>query len=149
MYFDSQILICHGYLTHDLLHVVKKYELCSHVSELMKTGYFPDKVEWARTVNRKLSETEQYKWQIALSEAPQMSRYASVHSALAPHRLWGMCELYPISTKCVHSLVKLSVLPIVGGICLLCDTDNDYIVKHQLLECSRQVIQRAIHCMKK
>jgi len=131
-----------GSVTHDILNIANKYDLWHILTEFTNTGFFPSKVAWNRIVSSKIADCEYRRWQNLLSQLPGMSRYAAVHNALVPHRLWGMCELFPATSKCMFSLVKLCVLPVTEGRCMLCECECDDIVKHQLLSCSQLVEER-------
>jgi hypothetical protein len=97
---------------------------------------------WNKIVTAKITECENSKWKSLLALSPALNRFHAIHSALAPHRLWGMCELYPLANKPLFAIVKLGILPVTAGKCMLCENDCDDIVKHQLLHCAKLVDER-------
>ena len=129
-------------IIHDLLKVSQKYGLYNFMEKYFTDGYFPNKLVWKRIINESIFDHEKVKWNTELDSRPDLQRFRNVHGTLAPHRLWNMCRLYNMYNKHVYSLVKLGILPITSGECLMCNDVTEDIVYHQLIICKQLVNER-------
>jgi len=129
-------------ITHDLLKTAEKYGLWTFMDEFYSSGQFTPKTIWNNIVSSKIEEYEVSQWKENLSKNSALTRYYSIHSSLRPHRLWGMCMMYAMYSKSLFSIVKLSILPVTAGLCLICECESEDIVKHQLLFCTKLYTRR-------
>ena len=112
------------------------------MDEFYSSGQFTPKTIWNNIVSSKIEEYEVSQWKENLSKNSALTRYYSIHSSLRPHRLWGMCMMYAMYSKSLFSIVKLSILPVTAGLCLICECESEDIVKHQLLFCTKLYTRR-------
>lgn len=129
---------------HDLFAIAKKYDVFHFITEYVNEGHFPHKVIWKRIVNTSVAEYESIKWTERVSIRTDLNRFHAIHERLVPHRLWNMCDLFNMCSRPLFALVKLGILPITAGVCLICDTECDDIVLHQLINCVNLAAQRNI-----
>lgn len=135
----------HSGIVCELLKVVAKYNLMSHVTEFMATVEFPSKRLWKSLVDKSVSDFEEKRVNEAFLDT-SLERFHNVYGdQLQFHVVWRMEKT--LKQPCFRDLAKLNcvIVDISEQICCYCEQSYTDQIVHYVQYCSKYTETRELY----
>ena len=141
--FMNKLTVNNTGFVKDIVRILEKYSLYSHLTEFLHSGSFPAKALWKRVCEKAVFNHEQRKWSERIRSDNEFELFKTIHFHLTPAACWRVAQKNPRSLNQMRRVAKVTCLTRNHLKCPNCDLNTHDIISHLLFECTNQAVVEA------